>query len=348
MDKPLSALHNKYYAELLQTLEHTNLEFFGRTLREGTLTKRTIRGRPCWYFKKMTAGVVEYVYVGPDSPALATHIDRAKTTKAVIRQLAGNVVRAGGYQFRGMAANVLEALSDAGVFAAGTVLVGTNAFLSYQSMLGLVWKISDEALSTGDIDFAHVAKLALGVPLDVAEPVRESLLRLEAKPLHKSLLQKGPPWTYQIQNAGVAFDIEFLTPLTGPEPKENRTVPLPWLGVAAQPLRFMDYLLENAVKAAVVPTRGALLVNIPDPGRFALHKLIVAERRPAKLVTKKRKDRLQAAAVIEALAKTAPEILRDAWTALVQKQPTWGELVKESAKNLPPQTQDVLWPQLEV
>ncbi len=342
MERRLSALHNKLYAELLQTLEYANLEFFGPTLREGTLTRRNINGKAYWYFKRMTNGVTDYIYVGPDTPALAEHMSTAKSTKTVLKQQTRALLGAGGFAYRGIASKVLGAMNDAGLFAAGTVLVGTNAFLAYQDMLGLRWGTPHETLSTGDIDFAHVTKLSVGIALNVVEPVRDSLLRLEAKPFHRSLTQTGSPWIYRIQDEAGAFDIEFLTPLVGREPKESKSVNIPWIGVGAQPLRFMDYLIEAPVRVALLVERGAILANVPDPGRFALHKIIVAERRPASLITKKRKDRLQAGAIIEELARNAPEVLRSAWEDLVQKHPKWGALVKAGSQSLSPSAYDAI------
>lgn len=343
MYQKMSPLHNKRYSELFQTLEHTNIEFFGRALREGTFVKRTINNRQYWYFKKMTKGQIEYVFVGPDTVNLNNYVGQVKETKPILIQQVRDLVQSGGYQFRGTAAGILSSLSDAGIFAAGTVLVGTNAFLAYQNMLGIKWVAPKETLSTLDVDFAQSQRLSLGVPLNVSEPVQKTLLKLNAKPTWRSLTQTGKPWIYQIQEGATTFDIEFLTPLVGPEPKKSSTVSLPWLGVGAQPIRFMDYLVENSVRGAVALERGAILVNLPDPGRFALHKLIVAERRSPESLLKKKKDRLQSGAMIEFLSKETPEILDLAWADLVRLHPSWARLVQESAKKLPEQAIALDW-----
>ena len=53
-----------------------------------------------------------------------------------------------------------------------------------------------------------------------------------------------------------------------------------------------------------------MLVNLPDAGRFALHKLAVAERRGhGSTSIKAKKDRRQAAALIEVLADSQPGAL---------------------------------------
>ena len=69
--------------------------------------------------------------------------------------------------------------------------------------------------------------------------------------------------------------LEFLTPAFRPE-EEIRD--LPALGVSAQSRHFLTYLIADPIKAAVL-NRSGVLVQIPRPKRFAIHKLIVADRR---------------------------------------------------------------------
>ena len=109
----------------------------------------------------------------------------------------------------------------------------------------------------------------------------------------------------------------------------------------AQPLRFMDYLIEDAFHAAVLLDKGAVLVNLPDPGRFALHELIVHERRHTSNIQKKKKDLAQAAAMIGFLAKNHTSLIEDAWTDLLRKHRTWGEIVSRSAANLPEEAKNL-------
>ncbi|MBL3684602.1 hypothetical protein F2981_18295 (plasmid) [Sinorhizobium meliloti] len=49
-------------------------------------------------------------------------------------------------------------------------------------------------------------------------------------------------------------------------------------GAAAQPLRFLDYLIYHPIRAVLLHGAG-VLVNVPAPQRYAIHKLIVASRR---------------------------------------------------------------------
>jgi hypothetical protein len=64
------------------------------------------------------------------------------------------------------------------------------------------------------------------------------------------------------------------------------------------------------------------LVNVPAPARFALHKLLVAQLRPASFAAKAEKDILQAVQVLEVLVEDRPGDIALAWTTLEALCPT--------------------------
>ena len=104
--------------------------------------------------------------------------------------------------------------------------------------------------------------------------------------------------------------MDFLTPI----PRSGKTDPVQFtdLGIAAQPLPFMDYLLGGGTQRGFVIGPYALPVLLPQPGRLALHKLVVAQERAAAMAAKSAKDRQQAAQLILALAESLPGALRSA------------------------------------
>jgi len=89
--------------------------------------------------------------------------------------------------------------------------------------------------------------------------------------------------------------VEFLVPEKGRG--FDKPYPLPQLSMNAQPLRFLDYLLQNTIR---IEAEG-LKINVPHPAAFALHKLIILARRTKeeKLV----KDRKEALGVLTALIR---------------------------------------------
>jgi len=98
-------------------------------------------------------------------------------------------------------------------------------------------------------------------------------------------------------------------------PESSEPVFLPAFRLSAQPLRHLEYLLEP-VTQAVVLGNDPVLVNLPDPARFALHKLWTSTRRIPAFQTKAKKDIIQAEQLIEVLLEDRPNDLRDAWSAL--------------------------------
>jgi hypothetical protein len=65
----------------------------------------------------------------------------------------------------------------------------------------------------------------------------------------------------------------------------------------AQPLRFLDYLLQNTIR---IEAEG-LKIKVPHPAAFALHKLIISTRRTKE--EKLLKDRKESLAILTALVR---------------------------------------------
>ena len=125
--------------------------------------------------------------------------------------------------------------------------------------------------------------------------------------------------------------VGFLTPAFGDETVK----PLPALGVSAQGLNCLDFLIADPI-GAVALYRSGVLVQIPRPERFAIHKLIVADRRrggPDRL--KARKDRAQAAFLIEVLAEDRPDDLAEAYDDALSRGPRWRARIAASLVRMP-------------
>jgi len=73
----------------------------------------------------------------------------------------------------------------------------------------------------------------------------------------------------------------------------------------AHPLRHLDYLLDD-IQSAVLLHEHGIMINVPAPGRFAIHKCIISQKRAAADAAKSRKDLLQAEQVFQVLLETRP------------------------------------------
>jgi hypothetical protein len=123
-----------------------------------------------------------------------------------------------------------------------------------------------------------------------------------------ALNSKSPSTSFKIR--GKEFRVDLLTPLYGPN--TSKPVHLPHFNSYAQPMRFLEYLLDDS-QGSVVPFRSGVLLNVPDPARFAVHKLVVSQRRPVAQQTKARKDIQQASELLSVLLEDRPG---DVWIAL--------------------------------
>jgi hypothetical protein len=142
-------------------------------------------------------------------------------------------------------------------------------------------------------------------------------------------LQDRQVWKWR-QARGASI-VEFLTPAFG----EEKVKPLPALGVSAQGLNYLDYLIAEPIPAIAL-YRSGVLVQIPRPERFAIHKLIVADRRrDGPDQAKARKDRARAAHLIEILAQDRPDDLRDARDDAWSRGQRWRERMDASLSRLP-------------
>jgi hypothetical protein len=82
--------------------------------------------------------------------------------------------------------------------------------------------------------------------------------------------------------------------------------------VALQPLPFMEFSLEHVEQAVVFSGERTVLVNVPAPARYAVHKVLVAGERTGAWRAKEPKDLAQAAALIARLLEEQPSALEAA------------------------------------
>ena len=324
------------YSDLLRIHEGSFIDFLGAMGRGGTFQVRLIKGNPYVYYRFMDHGRQQVLYVGRETKELTAAISEIRSERQALADRRKALVATGAFVFDRESGQILRQLAFAGVFHAGAVLVGANAFLLYQNALGIRWNPTNvETLRTGDADIAQFSKFKVGTPLNIQDRLAEALAVLETKPLWTGLSNKAKPTKYR--RAG-DFDIEFLTPMIGPD--TDKTVNLPWLGVSAQPLRFLDYVLEGAIRTVAFAGTDSFMVNVPDPARFALHKLIVSDRRAKSSRAKKEKDLAHACALLDWLVDNEPEWLQDAWQSLETRGPSWVHAAQTSFGKIPQPVQE--------
>jgi hypothetical protein len=297
MSRPIPSTLLTLYADLVQQVR------FGE--RGGTVYARTQGSISYLYAKIPVAGTRRDLFLGREDDdrtrQKASEIQRgaisARERRATIRTLKLRGLR-GPDPWLG---KILDALADAGLFARGVVLVGTGA---YQLMEPLVAHyLPESSLITGDVDLV-TADLA------VASETGEAM---------ETILQRADPTISGIPEQdlrrpssrfkGIETLVELLTPIL--RRTDSTPMPLAELGAAATPLQYLRWLIDQPVTAVALWGSG-IRVTIPDPARYAVHKLILAQKRRHSSLEKRFKDLSQAEALIQVLRAADPFAIEDA------------------------------------
>ena len=325
---PLSSIAMSAYTDLVRLLKDDALS--------GVTGKPTLKRRgdkAYWYAPRRIGTEMRFIYIGEDTDEMRARIDRieelretAKERQAVRSRLV-RLLRAEGLTPTDRATgSILSAMAAAGTFRLGGTIIGTNAFRLYEGELGIRLPLGGMA-NTGDIDIAQFEKLSVALEDQVDPGLTETFSELKFAPVPG--LERGRTWRW-VQGGSGQLE-EFLTPAFGDESIRD----LPALGVNAQALNYLNFLIAEPIHAAAL-YRSGVLVQVPRPERYAIHKLIIADRRrDGSGSLKASKDREQAAFLIEALAEDRPDDLSGAYAAALKVGPRWRERIANSLARMP-------------
>ena len=306
------------YAELFDQLRAAETEL--DVPAGGSFVSKVIGNRKYWYLQRNEQGRRTQTYLGPDTPELLEQIQAARDQQADRkrrRQLVSMLIAGGAASESRTFTAVLEVLAESFVFRLGGVVVGTHAMICYANMLGV--RFATDTLRTADIDVAQDATISVAAGREASLDILERLKAIEPRFVAVPELDPRDPST-SLKVRGGDLRIDFLT--TTRRGTRKKPVPLPHLTIAAQPLEGIDYLIEQTAKAAVVGGSG-ILVHVPDPSRYALHKVWVARNRPVAEQTRARKDIAQAEQLIEVLRADRPDDLDEAIAAMQSRPKMW-------------------------
>ena len=154
---------------------------------------------------------------------------------------------------------IFRRLQDSGILN-HLVLIGSWCIPFYQDYFsGTRFRAS---IRTRDIDFLIPRPSEMTKTIDIAELMRD---------LGFIVGHKGSHGIIKLEHPDLA--IEFLVPERGRG--TNKPIPLPKLGVNAQALRFLNFLTDNTITANI----DDILISVPHPINYALHKMIIFQRR---------------------------------------------------------------------
>jgi len=325
---PLSSIATSAYTDLVRLLRDDAISDI-----QGSPTLKQRGGKAYWYAARRIGSEMRFVYLGEDNDGTRERIDRIEELRTTAKERQHErsrlirVLRAEGMTPTDRATgSILFAMANAGTFRLGGTMVGTNAFRLYEGELGIRLPLGGMA-NTGDIDIAQFGKLSLALEDQVDPGLAETFSALKFAPLPG--FDPGRTWRWEQGGSGQL--VEFLTPAFGEETVRD----LPALGVSAQALNYLNFLIAEPIQAAAI-YRSGVLVQVPRPERYAIHKLIVADRRRDGAGSlRASKDREQAAFLIEAMAEDRPDDLSRAYVTAKQFGPRWREHIANSLKRMP-------------
>lgn len=316
------------YSDLLSRLQEDSVLELG-----GTPVIRNRGGRKYWYTVQRFADRTVERYLGPDSDEVRERVERARKINEDLKKRSkersrlARMCRAGGLpRVDAATGKVLLALSKAGMFRLRGVIVGTHAFRCYPAILGVEMKEAHAV--TEDIDVAAFHSIAVAMDDHLDPDLVETLEQIGPFVARPGLHTQNTAW----RDSASGTVVELLTPNEGPD--RDEPLELPALGAHATPLRFLDYLIHQPMQAAAL-YRSGILVNVPQPARYGIHKLIVSIRRSASTTAKSAKDIEQAAALIRVLAEDRPDELEDAFSEAYDRGPSWRDHLVRGMRRLP-------------
>jgi hypothetical protein len=292
----------------------------------GSFASKIVKGHRYWYFQYTEpSGKLRQAYVGPDNDSVrALMAQKSQLGAPTLAPLVRSATALGCMEVLPRHLRVIQRLAEYGFFKAGGVLVGTHAFLAYGNMLGVRW---GDTSRTQDVDFAHAGKrLSIALPGNFEINTDAAIQSLEIGLLPFSSLTSTTGASY-LNPQEPDFRLDFLTTMHrgGEEPFIH-----PQLGVSLQPLKFMEFSLENIQQAVLISGQQAVVVSIPHPARYALHKLIVYGERQGSFAAKSAKDLMQAAALLGRLKQIRPWEVESAWADLIKRGKGWTTRVSRS------------------
>ena len=329
------------YAELVQ--RSLDASFDAAFPLTGSFIRTTVKGRDYWYYEDRRSGTRRR-YVGPAvDPEIGRRVEefgRSKEQFQGRRRLVSTLVREARFTAPDrLTGDIVEALERAGLFRLRAVLIGTIAFQAYSAYLGI--RLPGAIVQTGDADFAQFFSIAN----EIEDEIPSILDVLKAvDPTFRPIPHRGDGrYTSQYIN-GSSYLVEFLTPNRGSDDYAGKPARMPTLGdTAAQPMRFMDFLIHEPVHAIMLHGDG-IPVLVPAPERYAVHKLIVANQRlTGSGIAKREKDLQQSRQLFEALVVARMDReLADAFVEAWERGPSWQEAIRGGLGYLQPDDAEVV------
>jgi hypothetical protein len=283
------------YADLAQGFEFDDVEV-------GSVVARIIKGRSYLYLTSKDGALRRQRSLGPaDDPevqATAKRITAAAARARTMRTVVATLKQKARIPAPTLpVGRVLEVLANAGLFKRGMTLVGTAAYQTYPCILG--FHLPDVSFITNDIDLS----VAEFMSADLDEDMEAILQRADPSFRPRWHPEDKLPKVFE---ADSGLRVDMLTKAGRGAPTARK---VDGLKCAAAALSFQEYPVEDTIETVSLYGRG-VLVRVPTPLKYAVHKLIVARRR--KELAKRSKDLAQAGVLLRSLSEMDAAAVQDA------------------------------------
>lgn len=316
--KPIPLNIMTLYADLAQSVRPTTFE-------HGSVITRKKKGRDYLFVVAKDGSRRVEKYIGaadsPDAQEKAEEIkaaaEQAKSRRTTVSALKQARVPSPSLKL----GRILEVIANEGLFEKGLVLVGTAAFQSYAPMLG--YYLRNANLTTQDADLL----VASFVGTDERKDMEKILQR--ADPTFKAKMRNNDRYPAVFKSRD-NFSVDILTKFG-----RGRTSPIliDDLMCSAEALPFMEYLAKESVETVSLYGAG-VVIRVPPPVRYAVHKLLIAQERRGLYQSKKVKDLAQARDILDILLETDSEALEDALEEARRLGPSWKKNINASLKDM--------------
>jgi len=306
------------YADLLQSRGLADGE------DHGSVSVRKIKGKEYFYVttkdgatrKQRSLGPVTNTAAQEEAEAIRAAAERAKGLRTTVSALKKAYIPSPSLPL----GRVLEAVSNAGLFKQGVILVGTAAYQTYPCLVGAY--LPSSALTTNDADLLVSSFVAADEPVDLEAILKRADPTFRA---HMSNTDRLP----KVFKAANDFQVDILTKFG-----RHRKSPIliDDLQCSAEALRFMEYLATGETIEAVALYGIGVLVTVPQPSRYTIHKLLIAPER--KTLVKRNKDLKQAGDLIDVFLATDSAAFEDELAAARARGPSWRKNIDASLREL--------------
>jgi hypothetical protein len=266
----------------------------------GSFSKETRRNCVYWYWVGRNNGKVTRIYIGADNKesealivSLENRKDMAKQAIASMKRTAAAYRGAGGQIIEPPTFKILAPLAY--LFWKGVFVIGSHGFLSICNALGI-----SSSFTGGD-----QKTISLAIPEQ-----RKAVPDFSVVPEFDENFFKGVDTGKPLSSR---TNVNFFTADKG----SKQSVFFDDLGIAAEPMPFMDYLLGGETFKGLVIGSYAIPVHLPNPARFAIHTLIISQCADRSFNGGSEKDIAQAAVLLDYLIQEHAEQVVDALAACV-------------------------------